>query len=126
MPESIDQDVDRSAGDDRNHDLVRRESARKLTHHRLKHLRLDGEQHEIGAVRGLTVAFRGQYAEALLEPQAPIFTWVTGDYVLRRDESVLEQPRNHRLGHDARPNERNTGVVKWTRCSERGVVRRLG
>ena len=93
MTETVDQDVDWSSGDDRNDHLFG-ESEPESWHHGLQHLRLDREDDEIGAARGLAVAFGGEDAEALLEPVAAIFAGMTGDHVWA-GISVLEETRDH-------------------------------
>ena len=80
----------------------------------MQNLRLDGEEDEIGVVRGLTVALRGEDPESLLKPLPAIFSRMAGDDVLGRDEGVLEETRDHGLGHDSRSDESDSRLAEGT------------
>ena len=110
MAESLHQRVDRGAGDDRNDHLCGKQPPGELAHDALQHLRLDGEHDEISAVRRIGVALRRFDTEPLCELLAAIFPGVTGDDVRGRDEGLLEQPGDHRLGHDSGADKGDPGV----------------
>ena len=75
-----------------------------------KHLRLDSEHDQIRAVRRVGVALRRLDPEPLCELLAAVLPGVTGGNVRGRDEGLLEQPGDHRLGHDAGADKGDPGV----------------
>src|SRR5215213_2982663 len=68
------------------------------------------------------MAFPGEDKESLLEPSPAIFARMTGDHMVRRNKCILEETRDHRLGHNASTDEGDVRVAKGSRAGERVVL----
>ena len=92
-------------GQDAEHELAAAQVRADLAPDPVEHLGLDAEQDDVRAADGLDVALDGPDAVLALEGFAPFDAWMRGDDLLGRDQLAAEQPGDHRLGHDARPDD---------------------
>ncbi len=110
VPQDITQRSRRGPGDDADHELPAAQHGCQLPPHAPEHLRLDGQDHDVGALDGLHVRLDGLDAMDPAELLPPLGARVARDDPLRPDLFTLEQARDHGLGHDARA-DRGDGAV---------------
>ena len=99
-------------GDDAEHKLLGSECATQLCHHRPKHLWLHPQKDHVGAPGGLGVVGGGGDPSVPLQLFASLSPGMAAHDVSRAHEIPLEETRQHGLGHHARADDADVGVVQ--------------
>ena len=103
----------KQSGDHRQDKLLIAQQRPDLAPDLGQHLRLDGEQDDVGPVDGLGVARHGPDAIGAGEFVAALRSRVAGHHLLGRDQLAAQDAGDHRLGHDAGANGGDRALGEW-------------
>ena len=114
------------AGDDADDQLAIPEHGCELGSDPLEHLGLDAQDHDVRALDGLDVRRRGADAVARFQLRPTLGARVAGDEAGGIDLARLEQPGDHRSGHDPGAHGRDGDVVQRHAPEYRCALRARG